>query len=157
MPTLTAAMLVGERKAHWWASWKSPKATAELLGGDDWLNESHGVLSFRPENVLSHHTCRSRCRQVIKGNLIRFLPDQSALWIGKTEKCLENRRLNGRRPLGTITTDVLKIHEPFTINVLLFIRYIRNYARPASMSQFFLRTTGQDWKSQQNKIQDMCC
>lgn len=97
-----------------------------MLGGDDWLNESHGVLSFHPENVLSHHTCRSRCRQVIKGNLIRFLPDQSTVWIGKTEKCLENRRLNGRRPLGTITTDVLKIHEPFTINVLLFIRYIRN-------------------------------
>lgn len=107
--------------------------TAELLGGDAWLNESHRVLSFRPENVLSHHTCRSRCRQVIKGNLIRFLPDQSTVCIGKTEKCLENRRLNGRRPLGTITTDVLKIHEPFTINKCPLVHPLHKELRQASL------------------------
>lgn len=80
------------------------KQHAEFLGGNDWLNEFQGDLSFCPEQVLSpDNTCRRRCRQVIKGNLISYPPDQSTVWTGKIEKCLENRRLNWRWPLGTVT------------------------------------------------------
>lgn len=111
-----------------------------MLGGNDWFNESQIVLSFCPESVLSLHTCRSRCRQVIKGNLIGFVWDQGTVWIGKTENNVWKNRSNWRHPLGRVTTDVLKIHECFSINVLLFmfICYIRNCAGRATMSQLLL-------------------
>ena len=79
------AMLIGKKKVPLVGFMIDPqKQPAVALGANDRLGEFQGVLSFRPEHVLSpDKTCRCRCRWVIKGNLIGYPPDQSTVWTGK--------------------------------------------------------------------------
>lgn len=121
---------------------KFPKAAC-WVAVRKWLaqNESQvALLSILKVPSLSYYTCRNRCSQVIKGNLIGYVPDQSTVYIWKQKNVWKTGGLNECGPGGSNNrcADNLWIFYSKCSPVLLLNKELRSARCHATMPDAYL-------------------